>query len=219
MPTLEQARQWYPATDPTHGFDHVERVYRLAERLALAEAADLEIVRSAVLLHDAAPPSQAREEEAEQIAAQRQNHHHASAEFARQVLAEEGWPEARIAAVLHCIRAHRFRDRSQPPETVEARVVFDADKLDAIGATGVARAIGYAQAHGQPLYAPVSDHFLHTGQPLPGEAHSAYHEYLFKLRHIQERLLTPSGRDLARQRHHLMVAYFTQLEGELRGEA
>ena len=52
MLTLESARQWYPHTDPVHGFDHIERVYRMAERLALAEGADLEIVHAAALLHD-----------------------------------------------------------------------------------------------------------------------------------------------------------------------
>ena len=59
MPTIEQARAWYPINDPVHGFDHVLRVYRLAERLAAAEGAELEIVRAAVLLHDAAPPGYA----------------------------------------------------------------------------------------------------------------------------------------------------------------
>ena len=54
MPTIEEARRWYPADDPVHGFDHVLRVYQLAEHLALAEGADLEIVRAAALLHDAA---------------------------------------------------------------------------------------------------------------------------------------------------------------------
>ena len=53
MPTLEQARSWYPASDPVHGFDHIQRVYRMAERLAVEEGADLEIVQAAALLHDA----------------------------------------------------------------------------------------------------------------------------------------------------------------------
>ena len=53
MPTIESARSWYPVNDPVHGFDHVLRVYHLAEQLALAEGADLEIVRAAALLHDA----------------------------------------------------------------------------------------------------------------------------------------------------------------------
>ncbi len=132
MPTLEQARYWYTADDPVHGFDHILRVYRLAERLAGLEGADLEIVKAAVLLHDASLETHVRGE-----------HQVAGAEFARRVLEDEGWGEPRIQAVQHCIRAHRFRDDSEQPETIEAQVLFDADKLDAIGAIGVARAVAY----------------------------------------------------------------------------
>ncbi len=59
MLTFEKAREWYKDTDPVHDFSHIERVYRMAERLAIAEGADLQIVRAAALLHDAnAPPWQ-----------------------------------------------------------------------------------------------------------------------------------------------------------------
>ena len=108
-------------------------------------------------------------------------HHHTSAEFAGQVLQAEHWPDDRIAAVQHCIRAHRFRDVTEPPATIEARVLFDADKLDVLGAIGVARVIAYASLAGKPFYAEPSQHFLQTGEKEAGEPHSAYHEYLFKL--------------------------------------
>lgn len=197
MPTLEQARRWYPeavdftADDPVHGFDHVLRVYRLAERLALAEGADLEIVRAAALLHDAADRRNGGE----------RDHHQAAAEFARRQLQEEGWPPERIEAVEHCIRAHRFRHNSEAPASLEAQVLFDADKLDAIGATGVWRALGYAWQHGQPAYAEPSPRFLATHQLEAGEAHSAYHEHLFKLSKLKDRLFTRTARELAERRH------------------
>ena len=246
MITIEIARSWYPASDAVHGFDHVLRVYHLAERLAQIEGADLEIVRAAALLHDASSDEWSvdsgqmevdsgqgvggSESAIEQIGnrpawrtADRQSaignlrltHHHASAEFAAQVLEAEGWPEERIAAVKHCIRAHRFRDRQEPPQTIEAQVLFDADKLDAIGAVGVARAIGYAVQAGQPAYAPPSVRFLETGELEPGEPHSAYHEYLFKLRRIRERMYTPAGRKLADERHQVMAEYFERLAQEM----
>lgn len=211
MLTIEQARAWYPQDDPTHGFEHVLRVYALAEMLAQAERADLEIVRAAALLHDAEPPQQETGPSAE---ARRASHHHASADFAAQVLSEQGWPPGRVAAVQHCIRAHRFRDPSQPPETLEAQVLFDADKLDAIGAIGVARAIAYAARQGLPAYAPPSPQFLQTGQLLPGEPHSAYHEYCFKLRKLKDRLFTPSARRIGEERHARMAAFFTALAEE-----
>jgi len=221
MLTLESARPWYPPDDPVHGYEHMQRVYCLAERLALAEGADLEIVRAAALLHDAqqfAPTlPQAPPGSSQGGLEQRQNHHLSSAEFAAQVLRAEGWTEERIAAVQHCIAAHRFRQPRQPPQTLEAQVLFDADKLDAIGAIGVARAIAYAARAGLPFYARPSALFLRTGQTEPNEPHSAYHEYLFKLRHIKDHLYTPSARLLAAERHAQMSAFFERLALEVEG--
>lgn len=211
MPTLENARSWYP-DDPVHGFDHVLRVYRLAEKLAQAEGADLEIVQAAALLHDVGG-SQKKEDKVN-----REDHHHGAARFASQILQAEDWPEDRIAAVIHCIEAHRFRDSRNQPGSLEARVLFDADKLDAIGASGVGRAIAYAIAYGQPVYAPVSDQFLQSGQTQEGEPHSAYHEHLFKLRKLKDCLYTQSGRAIAIERHRFLEAFFEQLLAEYQGE-
>jgi uncharacterized protein len=137
------------------------------------------------------------------------------------MLEAEGWSADRITAVQHCIRAHRFRDEATMPETLEARVLFDADKLDAIGAIGVARAIAYAVRLGQPFYAQPSPTFLESGRLEPGEPHSAYHEYVFKLVKIRERLFTRAGRKLAEDRQRRMVDFFEGLEDEVNaaGEA
>ncbi len=211
MPTIATARQWYGQDDPVHGFDHVLRVYGMAEYLAQAEGADLEIVRAAALLHDAGEaPGTPQDANGEQ----RRNHQHNSAEFAGEVLRGEGWDAERVAAVQHCIRAHRFRDASEPPRTREAQVLFDADKLDAIGATGVARAIAFAARLGQPAYFPPSAHFLQSGQTEAGEPHSAYHEYLFKLVKLKDRLYTTTARRLAEERHRQMADFFQMLASE-----
>ena len=207
MPTPKQAQAWYPGNDPVHGFDHIIRVLCLAEHLAALEGADLEIVRAAVLLHDA-----------QESPTRRADHHLASAEFARRILQAEDWPEERIRAVQHCIRAHRFRDDREQPQTVEARVLFDADKLDAIGAMGVGRAIAYAIQAGMPFYAPASQRFQDTGVLEPDEPHSAYHEYLFKLEKIQARMYTASGRAFAAGRHAFMQSFFEQMQAENLGE-
>jgi uncharacterized protein len=208
MPTLEQAQAWYPAQDAVHGFDHVLRVYHMAERLAPAAGADLEIVRAAALLHDA---------EGSAPDAHRATHHEASASFARTVLEAEGWPEARIAAVEHCIRAHRYRT-TETPQTPEAKVLFDADKLDVLGAFGAARTIAYAaQAH-QPIYAAPSAQFLASGQKEPGEPHSSYHEYLFKLRRVKDRLFTAEAKRIAEARHAFLVAFYAQIVAEANGQ-
>ena len=212
MPSIEQARAWYSQADPVHDFEHVLRVYHMAERLAQAEGADLEIVRAAALLHDAQGSAPGGD------AAERANHHHTSADFAASILKAEGWPEERIAAVLHCIRAHRFRDQSEPPQSLEAKILFDADKLDVVGAIGAVRTIIYAVLDGKPVYSQPSEHFCQTGQEEPGELHSSYHEFLFKLSKIKDRLFTPTARTLAAARHAYLVEFFAELRAEMTGE-
>ena len=192
MLNLEQAKQWYVNTDAVHDFSHIERVYRMAERLAKEEGADLEIVRAAALLHDAdgtTPGSESRLE-----------HHLRSAEIAGRVLTDEGWTAERIAAVQHCIRAHRFRDDREPPATIEAKCLFDADKLDVLGAIGAVRVTVYAALAGTPFYSKPSDTFIKTGKEEPGELHSAYHEHLFKLRNVEKRLYTQTAKTIAHER-------------------
>ena len=210
--TIEEAQIWYQDADPVHDFDHVLRVYRIAERLADAEGADLDIVRAAALLHDSVGSAPGGEGNA------RAEHHIASAAFAGEVLAQKGWPEEKIKAVQHCIRGHRFRGKEDKPETLEAQVLFDADKLDVLGAIGAARTIAYAALDGQPSYAEPSEQFLLTGKKEPGEPHSSYHEFLFKLQKVKGRMFTPSGKALAEARHAYLVEFYAQLQAETRGE-
>jgi uncharacterized protein len=210
LPTLEQAREWYQKADPVHNFEHIERVYRMALKLAKNEGADLQIVGAAALLHDVEGSNPTGETRGE--------HQLYSATFARRVLLEEGWQEERIAAVQHCIRAHRYRDQREPPATLEAQVLFDADKLDALGAVGVARVVAHAALLGAPLYAEPSAEFLQTGREQPGEAHSTYHEFLFKLRKIKERLYTSSARIIAEERDQYLAEYYQRLGRETRGD-
>jgi uncharacterized protein len=197
MPTIEQVRAYYPDDDPVHGISHVLRVYKLAERIGKQEGANLRIVRAAALLHDIEGDVDVRED-----------HHLAAAEFAEKILKEEGWKGEDIDAVLHCIRAHRFRDDNEQPETIEAKVLFDADKLDAIGAVGVARAVSYAVRAGMDVFAPPSPTFIETGELAPGENQTVAHEYLYKLSQIKKRLFTQTGQSLGVERHDLLVTFF-----------
>ena len=210
MPTIDQARAWYPTNDPVHGFDHILRVYSLATKLANSESADLEIVKAAVLLHDASG-GQANDQG-------RGQHQNLSADFAQDILAAESWPLERIGAVQHCIRSHRFRGTEQP-KSLEAKIVFDADKLDVIGALGVARTIGYAVEKGQPIFAQPSQKFHDSAEKEAGEPHSAFHEYLFKLSKIKDRLHTPSAKEMAEERQAFLVNFFERMQAEAIGEA
>jgi uncharacterized protein len=205
MITIEQARQCYHGTDAVHDFDHVLRVLALAECLARAEGADLEIVRTAALLHDAA-----RGQPDHPLA----DHAQAGAEMARCLLA--GSPPDKVRAVAHAIAAHRFRT-GPDPETLEAQVLHDADKLDAIGAIGVARAFAYGGHRGQRLWAEVPPGYQESQATL--HEHTPVHEYAYKLARIKDRLLTSSARRLAEERHRFMASFFERLEREVRGLA
>ena len=209
MPTIEQAHLWYADSDSVHDFEHVLRVYRMAERIAESEGADLDIVRAAALLHDAEGAAPGHESRAD--------HHHASAEFAAHILASEGWTPERVAAVQHCIRAHRYRG-TEKPETLEAKILFDADKLDVLGAIGAARVIGYSSLAGEPFYEPPSKQFLETGKEAEGEAHSAYHEHLFKLRKVRDRMFTVTARAIAEERLKYLDEFFERLIDEWNGK-
>ena len=206
MLTLEQARAWYPEYDGVHGFDHIERVYGMCEYIGPKEGADMRILRAAALMHDA--------RDSHPVNGQRKNHHIESAAFAGRELEKEGWAAGDIQAVQHCIISHRFRD-SRQPETIEAKVLFDADKLDVIGAIGVVRALAYASQVKQPAYAPPSFAFLESGKKLPGEPHSAYHEHLFKLSKISDSLFTESARQIAEKRQAFINSFFEELKQEI----
>lgn len=208
MITLEQARQWYPAYDAVHGFDHIERVYALCRTIGEKEGADMEILLSAALLHD----SQGSHPQG----GQRNDHHLRSAEFAAGVLSEQGWSSERIQAVQHCIRAHRYRGGEEKPETIEAKVLFDSDKLDVIGAVGIVRALAYAFQVKQPAFLEPSESFLKNGEKEEGEGHSAYHEYLFKLQHISAKLFTTTARKIAEHRQEYLNTFFEELAVEMR---
>lgn len=210
--TFDDARALYAAGDAAHDFDHVLRVTRLAEQIAAAEGADLTIVRLAALLHDL--PASATDAAADADAAEhRTTHHLAAAQQAGRLLAGRGVDAATVAAVIHCIEAHRFRDQRIQPQTLEARCLYDADKLDAIGAIGVARAFAFAGAHGSRLWVePVA---AITGDASAVTDYTPVHEYVFKLRRLLDTLHTPTARSIGAERHAAMAAFFTQLDAEM----
>jgi uncharacterized protein len=196
----EEARRYYAGAEPAHDFDHVLRVLALAERIGQAEGADLEIVRAAALLHDVG-------------GRHRPGHAQTGAQRAREIL--QGHPPEKIEAVAQAIATHSFREKSTP-QTLEARVLYDADKLDAIGAIGVARAYAVSGQMGQRLWAPVlADYRWEARGTIE---HTAVHEFVFKLSRLKETLFTPTAKAIAEERHRYMVEFFSRLEREVKGE-
>jgi len=208
---IDEARRHYVDTDSAHGFDHVLRVWRLAERIGRAEGAEMDVLRAAALLHDVARPDEARTGV---------DHAEASARRAEALLADR--PADRVARVAQAIREHRFRGALRPT-TVEGRVLYDADKLDAIGAIGVARAYAVAGALAQGLWADVDPAYAERApeagrRDLGDGRHTPVHEYLFKLVRLRDLMFTETGRRIADHRHRVMVAYFEELAREVRAE-
>jgi uncharacterized protein len=233
--SVAEARSLYRAGDAAHDFDHVLRVTRTALHLAQAEGADRQIVRLAALLHDVPGdiPDDLIDDLIEGMTenaksgsaftmnsnAGRAGHHHAAADFARQWLRQRGMAAAAIDQVVHCIQAHRFRDRSIQPETLEAQCLYDADKLDSIGAIGIGRAFAYAGAHGSRLWTqPVSAAPDLNCAP-KGEDYTPVHEYVYKLNVILSALHTATARRIAARRHAFMAEFFDQLDAEMQGLA
>jgi uncharacterized protein len=210
--TIEEARPLYVEGDSAHSFEHVLRVWRLAERIGREEGADLRVLQAAALLHDAGRGEEARTGRC---------HAEAGADIARRVLV--GNSTGDVEAVALAIAEHRYRGDVEPT-TVESRVLHDADKLDAIGAIGVARAYAVAGLYGQRLWAPVPADFAErrpadARADLESREHTPVHEYAYKLAKLADRMTTATGRALAAERGAFMRAFFERLEREVSGTA
>jgi uncharacterized protein len=209
MITIELARALYPVdADSAHDFDHVLRVTALADRIARAEGADREVVRAAALLHDIG------------LDEGRAAHEAAAANRAKDILSAQGYSESFYNAVAHAVESHRFRS-GPTPQTLEARVLFDADKLDAIGAIGVARAFAFGAHRGQKLWGEVPPDYADqmNGVEADPREHTAVHEFHVKLSKIKDRMSTATGKKLADERHAFMVEFYEQLNREVNGLA
>ncbi len=207
MDLIGRAQALYEGTDAAHDFDHVRRVLALVRRIGPAEGADMRILEVATLLHDIARGEEVR---------CGVDHARVGAERAREIVREWGYDEDEAEAIAQAIAAHRFRNDCRP-ETVEARVLYDADKLDAIGAIGIGRAFAYAGRTGQRLWSPVPPG-ARAVQPIDPANHSPVIEFAVKLSRLAGSLYTETARAVARERHDVMAAFFERLEREVRGE-
>lgn len=190
-----------------HGPDHTERVHNLALYIGGLMGARLEILSAAALLHDIGRSHETREKGAV-------CHAEKGAELAREILQGNGFPEVKIKEILHCIETHRYRN-DKKPLTLEAKILYDADKLDSIGAVGIGRAFLFAGQVGAKLHNKNSN--IENTQSYSLED-TAYREFKVKLCRIKDRMLTPEGKRLAQERHEFMELFFIRLEKEIYGK-
>ena len=187
----------------SHGPDHSERVLATCCRIGQRMHARLDILVPAALLHDIG-----RKEES----TSRGLLCHAShgAQMAEPILRELGYAMSDIEAICHCIRSHRYRG-GQIPQSLEARILFDADKLDSIGAVGIGRAFLFAGQIGARLHNPDVDCTATLPYSLED---TAYREFQVKMAKVRDQMLTSVGRQLAEERHAFMLTFFAQLTRE-----
>jgi uncharacterized protein len=194
------------ALSPAHDWHHVERVEALAETLlAKYDEADAHTVELAVLLHDV---GRAREDRGEI-----DDHATWGAREAREILSDHGIDEERIDAVCHAIRVHRY-STDRDPETLEAEILCDADNLDALGASGVARCFTYGGERGQTIYDPemLPEDDASTG------GQTQYNHFHKKILDLPNRMYTDAGREIADDRAAFVETFLDRLDSEVAGE-
>ncbi len=189
--------------EPAHDALHVERVMASARTIASAEGADVAVCETAALLHELfnypkSHPESARSGEV-------------CAEHARAMLREYGYDEAFVARVAYCIAVHSF-SRGIVPETLEAKVLLDADRLDAIGAIGIARCFATSADMKRPFYAP-DDPFCRAREP--DDKQWGIDHFYRKLLRIGDGLHTATARAIAGERIAFMRSFLDQLAREL----
>jgi uncharacterized protein len=189
--------------DSGHGLDHVRRVVINAQTIGAAEGADMRIVVPAAWLHDCVivPKNSPRRSQASRLAAAKAAEYLSSIQFSQEL----------IPAIVHCIAAHSF-SAGIPCESLEARVVQDSDRLEALGAIGVARCLMTGGAMRQRLYHP------HDPFPIdrtPEDSVQSIDHLFAKLLTLADTMQTATGKTMARQRTGFMVDFLRQLAREI----
>jgi uncharacterized protein len=189
--------------DVAHDAHHVERVVRNAHRIGEREGAHMAVVLPAAWLHDIVT---VRKDSPERARASTL----AAAEAAR-FLHGIDYPAVLVAEIAHAIEAHSFSAGIEP-RTLEAEVVQDADRLEALGAIGIARCFATTGAMARPLYCP--DDPFGVARALDDKAYALDH-FELKLFRVAETLRTASGRAEGQRRAAFLRAYVAQLRLEI----
>ena len=189
--------------DGAHDLAHIRRVWANARRIAAEEGGDREVLAAAVLLHDCV--------HVEKSAPLRSQASRLAAERAAVILGGRGWAPAVVAQVAHAIAAHSF-SAGITPETLEARVLQDADRLDAIGHIGIARCFYTGGRMGSALYHPEDPAARARG--LDDRAYALDH-FRTKLLNLADGFQTPAGARMAVERTAVLARFVEGFEAEI----
>ena len=192
-------------TDSAHDKEHIYRVLYTALDIAKHEATvDYDILICACLLHDIG--------RTEQFENPSVCHAEAGSEKAYQFLIQNGFDKYFSESVKNCILTHRFR-QSRQPESIEAKILFDADKLDVTGALGIARTLLYKGEVAEPLYSLTKQGHVSTGET--DHTASFFREYHYKLKNIYDSFYTRRGAELAETRRRAAADFYNAIFNEV----
>jgi uncharacterized protein len=201
---LRQSAQQQMQQDPAHDLAHLDRVWINAQLIANSfDGVNLRVLLGAAYLHDLVnlPKDAPNRCQASAL----------SAKAAAPILRGLGFSTAEIDAAGNAITAHSFSAKI-PPESIEAEILRDADRLDALGAIGIARTFVVAGATGRALYDP-ADPFA-TNRALDDQIWAIDH-WQAKLLQLPNDMLTTKGCEIAEMRAHIMLDYLSQLSDEI----
>lgn len=198
----------HASDDTAHDISHFRRVWNTSQRLMRDQQVDALVILTACYFHDivSLPKNHPQRGRSSQLAAEK----------TASILGEDfaDFPTRLYAAVLHAIEAHSF-SAGIPPRTLEAKIVQDADRLEALGAIGLARVFAVSGALGVPLFDP-DDPFA-DGRELNDRAFALDH-FQTKLLRLPRTMQTTAGRELARQSADYLIQFMARLSAELGGD-
>lgn len=201
--TLEEIKTMYESADPAHDFSHIIRVYKIARKIGKAEGADMQVLLYAALLHDVGAESKLSGASAESDALRLR--------IAEEFLKKKSLPEGLRDKILYAIDVHRF-SKGIVPATKEAKILQDADRLDAMGAIGMARVFMTGGAMGRKFYSP-EDPFCKTRAP-DDKMWNLDHFYK-KILKLESGMYTETAKRIARIRAAVLKRYLEDLQMEI----
>ncbi len=202
-----------------HNMEHVDRVLKMAINLTKDEDVDLEVIKIAVLLHDIGGDKEMSDPSG------MTDHAVESARIAEPFLRELKFSQTKIQHILDCIVSHRYRTNSKP-KTKEAEIIFDADKLETVGAIGIARALAWVGKNNAHIYKKV-DIKKYAKENLGGKIdgriqdktkHSPQINWETKDKFIVDYLYTVKAKKIAKQRIKFSENFLNKLEQEVLGK-
>lgn len=192
--------------DSAHDKEHIYRVLYNALRIAKKESnVDYDVLICACLLHDIGRK--------EQFANPELCHAIVGSEKAYAFLINNGYENQYAEKVKHCIRTHRYR-KNNLPESLEAKILFDADKLDATGTMGIARTLIYKGIVSEPIYTLLPDGSVSNGEN--DTKPSFFQEYKYKLEKVYSNLYTMEAKVIAKERQESAIAFYNSLYEEIK---